>query len=58
MGRFIRERAGDEPVPPIMCLTATAKPDVKSEIFEYFREELGVELRCSTVERSAPTWSS
>ena len=45
VGRFIRESAGEEPVPPIMCLTATAKPDVKSEIVEYFREELGVELK-------------
>ena len=45
VGRFIRERAGDEPVPPVLCLTATAKPDVKSEIVEYFREELGVELK-------------
>ena len=45
VGRFIRERAGEEPVPPILCLTATAKPDVKSEIVEYFSEELGVELK-------------
>ena len=45
VGRFIRERAGEEPVPPILCLTATAKPDVKTEIVDYFREELGVNLR-------------
>ena len=44
VGRFIREKAEDEPVPPVLCLTATAKPDVKSEITEYFREELGIEL--------------
>ena len=29
VGRFIRERTGEEPVPPVLCLTATAKPDVK-----------------------------
>ena len=45
VGRFIRERAGDEPAPPILCLTATAKPDVKDEIIEYFRSELGIEVR-------------
>ena len=28
VGRFIREKAGEEPVPPVLCLTATAKPDV------------------------------
>ena len=32
VGRFIRERAGDEPVPPVLCLTATAKPDVKAAL--------------------------
>ena len=45
VGRFIRERAGDEPVPPVLCLTATAKPDVKADIVDYFQEELGVMLR-------------
>ena len=45
VGRFIRERAGDDPVPPVLCLTATAKPDVKAEITEYFQEELGIELK-------------
>ncbi len=45
VGRFIREKAGDEAVPPLLCLTATAKPDVKAEIVEYFQEELGVELK-------------
>ncbi len=44
VGRFIRERAGDEPVPPVLCLTATAKPDVKAEIVSYFKEELGIDL--------------
>ena len=45
VGRFIRERAGEEPVPPVLCLTATAKPDVKEEIEAYFRKELDIELK-------------
>ena len=45
MGRFIRENAGDDPAPPVLCLTATAKPDVKDEITDYFHQELGIELR-------------
>ncbi len=45
VGRFIREKAGEEPVPQVLCLTATAKPDVKAEILEYFQDELGIELR-------------
>ena len=44
VGRFIREKAGNEPVPPVLCLTATAKPDVKADIVEYFQEELGIDL--------------
>ena len=45
MGRFIREKAGEEPVPPVLCLTATAKPDVVDEIVDFFRKELGIELK-------------
>ena len=45
VGRFIREKAGDDPAPPVLCLTATAKPDVKDEIIDYFKAELGIELR-------------
>ncbi len=44
VGRFIREKAREDPVPPVLCLTATAKPDVKSDIVEYFRKELGIDL--------------
>ena len=44
VGRFIRERAGEEPVPPVLCLTATAKPDVKAEIIDYFLDKLDIEL--------------
>ena len=45
VGRFIREKAGKEPVPPVLCLTATAKPDVKTEIVDYFQKELGIALK-------------
>ncbi len=45
VGRFIRERAGQGPVPPLLCLTATAKPDVKAEIVDYFQAELGINLK-------------
>ena len=44
VGRFIRERADRERVPPVLCLTATAKPDVKEEIVAYFRRYLDVEM--------------
>ena len=45
VGRFIREKAGNEPIPHVLCLTATAKPDVAEEIVEYFQKELGIGLR-------------
>ena len=45
IGRFIRERAGDNAPPPVWCLTATAKPDVTADIVDYFRDTLGVDLR-------------
>ena len=44
VGRFIREKAGNRPVPPVLCLTATAKPDVVDDIARHFREELKIEL--------------
>ena len=44
VGRFIREKAGGGPVPPVLCLTATARPDVVGDIARHFREELGIEL--------------
>ena len=44
VGRFIRKRAGEEPIPPVLCFTATAKLDVIEEITLYFQEKLGVEL--------------
>ena len=45
IGRFIRERAGDAAPPPVWCLTATAKPDVTTDIVQYFRDSLGIELQ-------------
>ena len=45
VARFIRERTGDAPVPPVLCLTATAKPDVKEDVRAHFRDRLGIDLR-------------
>ena len=61
VGRFIRERAGilkpvgtiDQaaganpslPIPSVICLTATAKPEVVRDIRDYFRNELGIEFQ-------------
>ena len=42
--RYIRERAGTEPIPPILCLTATAKPDVVNDMTSHFRDRSGVTL--------------
>ena len=44
VGRFIREKAGAGPMPPVLCLTATARPDVVDDIARHFRDELGIEL--------------
>ena len=44
VGRFIREKAGKEPIPPVLCLTATAKPDVVEDIVRHFRNKLAVNL--------------
>ena len=45
IGRFIKKKAGTDPVPPLICLTATAKPDVVADIKQHFQDELGAELR-------------
>ena len=45
VGRFIREKAGTGPVPPVLCLTATAKPDVTADIAGHFQDKLGIELK-------------
>ena len=45
VGRFIKERAGpDGETPPVLCLTATAKPDVVKDIKQHFRDKLGIAL--------------
>ncbi len=44
VSRFIRKRAGEGRIPPVLCLTATAKPDVVRDITEHFRRELKIEL--------------
>ena len=44
VGRFIREQAEGSHLPPVLCLTATAKPEVIEEIIGYFRQTLGVEM--------------
>lgn len=45
-GRFIKEFADEQGtlLPPVQCFTATAKQDVKDEILDYFRANLGQEL--------------
>ena len=43
--RFIKERADNGRVPPILCLTATAKPDVIEEIQELFHKKVGIKMR-------------
>jgi len=45
VGRFIKEKAGNGPIPPVLCLTATAKPDVIDDITGHFRDKLGIDLR-------------
>ncbi|MXZ83239.1 MAG: RecQ family ATP-dependent DNA helicase [Synechococcus sp. SB0666_bin_14] len=44
LGRFIKEKAGPGPVPPVLCLTATAKPDVMQDIRTYFHDTLAIDL--------------
>ena len=42
--RFIKRRRARTAVPPVLCLTATAKPDVVEDILAHFRDKLGIEL--------------
>lgn len=44
LGRFIREFSGDLPPAPVICLTATAKPEVVEDIVAHFRSRLDVAL--------------
>ena len=44
VARFIQEYSGDTPAAPILCLTATAKPDVVRDIRAHFAKRVGVDL--------------
>ena len=44
LGQFIKNFSGDHSVAPILCLTATAKPEVVTDIVEYFKSRVGVDL--------------
>lgn len=44
LGRFIREFSGDQSPAPIICLTATAKPEVVEDIVAHFQSRLEVSL--------------
>ena len=43
VSRFIKEFSGDAPA-PVLCLTATAKPEVVRDIRDHFQSRLGVDL--------------
>ena len=45
VGRFIKEWSGEGDVAPVLCLTATAKPDVIADIRGHFRDKVGVDLK-------------
>jgi ATP-dependent DNA helicase RecQ len=45
VGRFIKKRSKDTGIAPILCLTATAKPDVIGDICSHFRNKVGIELQ-------------
>ena len=45
LGRVIKTMAGDYPVPPVLCLTATAKPDVVADILDFFQQKVGISLQ-------------
>ncbi|WP_417277501.1 RecQ family ATP-dependent DNA helicase [Celeribacter sp.] len=44
LGRFIKEFSGDQPPAPVICLTATAKPEVVADIIEHFQTKAGIAL--------------
>ncbi|WP_370160560.1 RecQ family ATP-dependent DNA helicase [Limimaricola soesokkakensis] len=44
VARFIKEYSGDSPPAPVLCLTATAKPEVVRDIRAHFETRVGVEL--------------
>ena len=44
IGRFIREYSGGLDPAPVLCLTATAKPEVVKDIRDHFAERVGLKL--------------
>ena len=44
ISRFIREFSGDRSPAPVLCLTATAKPEVVRDIREHFKARLDIDL--------------
>ncbi len=44
ISRFIKEFSGDGLPAPVLCLTATAKPEVVRDIQEHFTSRVGVDL--------------
>ncbi len=44
IGRFIREYSGRQDPAPVLCLTATAKPEVVKDIRSHFSEQAGLDL--------------
>jgi ATP-dependent DNA helicase RecQ len=44
VSRFIKEFSGDAAPAPVLCLTATAKPEVVRDIRDHFQTRLGVDL--------------
>jgi len=45
VGRFIHEWVNEGEIAPVLCLTATAKPDVIADIRGHFRDKVGVDLK-------------
>lgn len=45
VGRFIRETSANGELAPILCLTATAKPEVVQDMVSHFRDRVGIELQ-------------
>ncbi|MCR8725931.1 RecQ family ATP-dependent DNA helicase [Frigidibacter sp. SLM-1] len=43
VSRFIKESSGDDPA-PVLCLTATAKPEVVQDIRDHFKARVGHDL--------------
>ena len=45
VSRVISKMAGQQPIPPVLCLTATAKPDVIKDIQYLLRKQLDIKMR-------------